>query len=128
MLNDSAAMPNIAVKDIEVAKKFYGETLGLQIQREDPSGRTMYKTGSTALFIYESEFAGTNKADYVAWEVGDDFTKIMAKLKSVNVVFEHYNMPGIRILNDIHVIGEMGVVWFKDPDGNIISIAGKLSS
>lgn len=127
MLSDNPAMANIAVRNIEGAKAFYEGTLGLRKLREDPSGRTMYKTGNTALFVYQSEFAGTNKADYIAWEVGNDFSTVVAKLRSDKIVFEHYpDMPGVKIVNDVHVMGEMGVVWFCDPDGNLINIAGNI--
>jgi catechol 2,3-dioxygenase-like lactoylglutathione lyase family enzyme len=127
MLSNYPAMANIAVRDMSVAKAFYEGTLGLTKLREDPSGRTMYKTGNTALFLYPSDFAGTNKADYVAWEVGDDFSAIVAKLRSANVIFEHYPDMPLKIVNDIHVMGEMGVVWFSDPDGNLMSIAGNIT-
>ncbi len=57
----------------------------------------MYKTGKTAIFIYQSDFAGTNKSDYLAREVGNDFGKIVAKLKNNDVFFEHYtDMPGFK--------------------------------
>lgn len=127
-LGNHSAMTNIAVKNIERARTFYENTLGLTKLREDSSGRTMYKTGSTALFLYESEFAGTNKADYVAWEVGADFQNIVKKLRDAGVTFEHYKMPGISIVDDIHVMGEKGVVWFQDADGNLLNIAGNINS
>jgi catechol 2,3-dioxygenase-like lactoylglutathione lyase family enzyme len=127
MLGNNPAMPNIAVKDLSVAKKFYEEILGLVVIREDPSGRTMYKTGNTAIFIYESEFAGSNKADYVAWEVGDDFNDIVTDLQSKDVTFKDYSdMFGVEYINNAHVMGDMGLAWIEDPDGNLIIIAGKL--
>jgi catechol 2,3-dioxygenase-like lactoylglutathione lyase family enzyme len=129
MLSDNPAMANIAVKDIDVAREFYENTLGLTKLREYPSGRTMYKTGNTALFVYPSKFAGTNKADYVAWEVGKDFSDVVAKLRSDKIMFEHYpDIPGIRIVDDVHIMGEskMGVVWIRDPDGNLINISGNI--
>jgi catechol 2,3-dioxygenase-like lactoylglutathione lyase family enzyme len=126
MLNDYSAMANIAVKDLSTSKKFYENTLGLTVLREEPSGRTMYRTGDTAIFIYQSEFARTNKADYLAWEVGNDFQDVVAWLKNNDITFEHYNFPGFKLIDDIHVIGETGIVWFKDPDGNLINIAGQV--
>ncbi len=120
-------MANIAVKDLGIAKAFYEGVLGLTAIREDPSGRTMYKTGNTAIFIYQSEFAGTNKADYLAWEVGDDFKQIVADLKAKGVDFKNYaDMFGVEIADDVHVMGDNGLVWIQDPDGNLIIIAGNL--
>jgi catechol 2,3-dioxygenase-like lactoylglutathione lyase family enzyme len=129
MLGNYPAMANIAVKNMEVAKEFYEGILGLSALRVDPSGRTMYKAGGTAIFIYESDFAGTNKADYLAWEVGDDFNQITATLKSKNVVFNNYGeMFGVEVVEGVHVMGEMGLAWFQDPDGNSIVIAGNLKN
>ena len=127
MLSDNPAMANIAVSDLGTAKKFYEDVLGLTVLREDPSGRTMYKTGDTAIFIYQSEFAGTNKADYLAWEVGNDFKQIVAELHAKDVMFDDYSdMFGIEIVDGVHIMGDMGLVWIQDPDGNLIIIAGKL--
>lgn len=127
MLGDNPAMANIAVSNLESAKKFYEDVLGLQVLRQDPSGRTMYKTGNTAIFIYESEFAGTNKADYIAWEVGDDFNEIVEMLRSKDVAFVDYGyMFGVPVTDGVHKMGDMGLFWIQDPDGNSIVIAGKL--
>jgi catechol 2,3-dioxygenase-like lactoylglutathione lyase family enzyme len=127
MLSDSPAMANIAVKDLGVAKTFYEDVLGLTVAREDPSGRTMYRTGNTAIFIYQSEFAGTNKADYIAWEVGDKFKQIVADLRAKGVAFKNYaEMFGVQLVDDVHIMGDSGLVWIQDPDGNLIIIAGNL--
>lgn len=124
MLHDYPAMANIAVNDLGIAKNFYENTLGLTVLRIDPSGRTMYKTGNTAMFIYQSEFAGTNKADYLAWEVGDDFQEIVTYLRTKEIIFEEYTMPGFEVVEGVHRVGKLGIVWFKDPSGNLINIAG----
>ena len=128
MLGDKPAMANIAVKDMEIAKGFYEGILGLTKIREDPSGRAMYKTGDMAIFVYPSEFAGTNKADYIAWEVGEDFTEIITKLKKAKVVFKNYaDMFHVRFEDNVHIMGDMGLVWIEDPDGNSIVISGTLA-
>ncbi|MBC7581878.1 VOC family protein [Aeromicrobium sp.] len=121
-------MANIAVKDITSAKEFYERTLGLTAIRIDPSGRTMYKTGNAAICIYESEFAGTNKADYIAWEVGDDFKRIVLTLKEKHVVFLDYGEQlGVEVIDDMHhVTNDAGLAWIQDPDGNLMVIAGNL--
>lgn len=128
MLGSKSAMVNIAVNNISVAREFYENTLGLIKLREDPSGRTMYKTGDTALFIYVSEFAGSNKADYVAWEVGDEFQAIVADLRDKNVTFDTFpDMPGVRIEKEVHIFGNTGIVWLRDPDDNFLLIVGEIS-
>ncbi|MEX0881754.1 MAG: VOC family protein [Candidatus Saccharimonadales bacterium] len=126
MLADKTAIATIAVKDMGSAKKFYQDTLGLKIEHEDPAG-TSYKSGSSKLFVYPSEFAGSNKATAVAWGVGDDLDKIAADLKAKGVTFEQYdNLPGVTREGDIHIMGELKAAWFKDPDGNILNIVNMM--
>lgn len=126
MLGDKTAMATIAVKDMAAAKKFYEDTLGLAKMKEDPSG-TYYKSGAGGVFVYPSQFAGTNKATYAAWGVGDDLDKIVADLKAKGVTFEQYdNIPGVTRVGDIHTMGDMKAVWFKDPDGNILNLVNEM--
>jgi catechol 2,3-dioxygenase-like lactoylglutathione lyase family enzyme len=126
MLSDKSAMATIAVKDMAAAKKFYEETLGLKAENESPAG-TMFTSGNSGVFVYPSEFAGTNKATYAAWGVGNDLDKIVENLKAKGVAFEHYdNMPGTTLEGDIHVMGDLKSVWFKDPDGNILNLVNMM--
>jgi predicted enzyme related to lactoylglutathione lyase len=126
MLGDKSASAVIAVKDMEIAMKFYEGTLGLtKTDMSDPSG-TMYKSGDSMIFVYPSEYAGTNKATALAWGVGDDLDKIIEDLKAKGVTFEHYDMPGMKVEGDVHVMGEMKAAWFKDPDGNILNLVNQM--
>jgi catechol 2,3-dioxygenase-like lactoylglutathione lyase family enzyme len=127
MLANTEAMATIAVRDIAAAREFYGTVLGLQ---ENPVGGEAdgevlsYLSGSSLIMVYRSEFAGSNKATSATWTVGDEINEIVAALKEKGVAFEHYQMPGLQLNGDVHVGGKMKVAWFKDPDGNILSIVG----
>ena len=122
MLADNGAMATIAVKNLPTAKKFYGETLGLkQVGRESP-GVATYKSGDSTVVVYESDLAGTNKATSATWGVGEELDSIVATLQRKHVPFEHYDLPGLRLKGDIHVMGDFKAAWFKDPDGNILHI------
>ena len=123
MLSDSPITPTIAVKDIEAAKKFYAETLGLKQVNENMGGVT-YQCGNTQLFVYSSQFAGTNQATYVVWIVDDVDTEV-ADLKSKGISFERYELPGTTWEGDVASMGTMKAAWFKDPDGNILSLGNK---
>lgn len=125
MLGDKQAVATVAVKDIEAAKKFYEGTLGLTKADDDPGG-VRYKSGNSMVFVYESQFAGTNKATAVSWGVGDDIESIAQGLKAKGVVFEQYDLPGATREGDIHVMGDLKAAWFKDPDGNILNIVNKM--
>ena len=118
--HDVAAM--LAVAEMDAARSFYEQTLGLTPTMESPEG-VLYTAGSSRLMVYRSEFAGTNKATAVTWGVGDQLDAIVAELRDKGVSFEHYDLPDTTREGDIHVLGgEMRGVWFKDPDGNIISL------
>jgi catechol 2,3-dioxygenase-like lactoylglutathione lyase family enzyme len=122
MLNQKEAIAMIAVKNIQEAAKFYEGTLGLERAGTEDEEVITYRSGSTRINVYHSQYAGTNKATSVVWNVGAEIDAIVASLKSKGVTFEHYDMPGLTLQGDIHVGGDMKVAWFKDPDGNILSL------
>lgn len=120
MLKEKSSSAMVAVSDIARARAFYGETLGLEL-RDDSMGEVLvFRTGDTSLVVYKSDFAGSNRANAVVWDVGDDIEAIAAALKAKGVRFEHY--PGMEMKGDIHIAGPMKMVWFKDPDGNILHL------
>jgi catechol 2,3-dioxygenase-like lactoylglutathione lyase family enzyme len=123
MLGNKDAATNIAVRSIGAARKFYEGTLGLKPVDSQGEEVIAYRSGKSTLFVYRSDYAGTNKATAVTWTVGDDVEGVVRQLKEKGVRFEHYDMPGMTLKGDVHVGGDMKVAWFKDPDGNILSIA-----
>ncbi len=122
MLGDKDAAAVLAVKDLNAAKKFYEQTLGLTKAADDTPGGALYKSGNSVVFLYPSEYAGTNQATALTWSVGGDFDAIVDGLKSKGVKFEQYDLPEMTREGDIHKMGDMSSVWFKDPDGNILNI------
>jgi catechol 2,3-dioxygenase-like lactoylglutathione lyase family enzyme len=125
MLSNVAAVATVGVKDIKRAAEFYENTLGLERVESMGDGAAAYRTGSSSLFVYESQFAGSNKATAVTWDVGNEVDRIVQELKRKGVQFEHYNLPGTKRDGDIHVAGDQRLAWLKDPDGNILAIAGR---
>ena len=126
MLGDKNAAAVLAVNDIEAAKKFYGDILGLSQVDESEEG-VRYKSGDNMLLVYPSQFAGTNKATALGWMVEDDFEKIVDDLKSKGVSFERYpDLPGVTLEGDVHKMGESSAVWFKDPAGNILNLVDRM--
>jgi len=122
MLAANEAMATIAVKDLAKAKKFYGGTLGLKKAGEENEEVVTYRSGKSTILVYESQFAGTNRATAATWGVGDELESIVSTLKKAGVPFEHYDMPGLDRDGDIHRAGDFRAAWFKDPDGNILHI------
>ena len=124
MLKDADAVAMVAVKDLDKATRFYEETLGLHRTGGEGHEVAVFESGDTKLNVYRSSFAGTNKATTVTWAV-DDVEDVVRTLKSKGVAFEHYDMPNSRREGDVHVSGNMKVAWFRDPDGNILSVANR---
>jgi len=112
--------PSIPARDLGRAKRFY-EKLGFKPIEEGPEG-AYYATGDTKFFLYESAYAGTNQATTAGWEV-DDLDKEMSELRSRGVVFEEYDLPGIKTVNGIATVDSEKAAWFKDSEGNILNIA-----
>jgi catechol 2,3-dioxygenase-like lactoylglutathione lyase family enzyme len=123
MLRDTDAVATLAVKDLAAAGKFYGETLGLSRASADNEG-LVFESGDTTINVYRSTFAGTNKATALTWAV-DDVEDIVRTLKGKGVKFEHYDLPETRREGDLHVSGHLKIAWFKDPDGNILSVVNR---
>jgi hypothetical protein len=91
MLGARDAIATVAVKNLEEARVYYEEKLGLEVARELPEGIT-YRTGRTILLVYASRFAGTNLATCVTWTI-DDVEKAAQQLRARGVTFEHYAFP-----------------------------------
>lgn len=125
MLGDKTVAATLAVSDTQAARDFYENTLGLA-QIEGPPDVLMYKSGNAVVLVYESQYAGTNKATAASWAVGDEFDAIVQGLKEKGVVFEHYDdLPGTTRDGDVHEMGDLKAVWFKDPDGNILNLVNQ---
>jgi catechol 2,3-dioxygenase-like lactoylglutathione lyase family enzyme len=121
MLANKDAVATVAVKDLNAAKKFYGDTLGLKAVPVPEPEVLNYKSGESTVLVYKSQFAGTNKATAVTWIV-DDVEGTVKDLKAKGVAFEHYDFPRMTRKGDVHVAGKSKAAWFKDPDGNILAV------
>jgi catechol 2,3-dioxygenase-like lactoylglutathione lyase family enzyme len=124
MLGNVEAVANIAVKNMDVARTFYQDTLGLKQVHAEGGELVVFKSGNSAINVYRSSYAGTNKATAVTWTVPDVDGTVRA-LKGKGIAFEHYNMPGMKLEGDVHVGDNMRVAWFKDPDGNILNLVNR---
>ena len=122
MLGQKEAVATLAVKDLAAARKFYEGVLGLAPLDTQGDEAVTYKSGGSKVIVYRSEYAGTNKATGANWLVGKDIDAIVDGLAKRGVRFERYDLPGMTRQGDVHAIGDFKAAWFKDPDGNIISL------
>jgi catechol 2,3-dioxygenase-like lactoylglutathione lyase family enzyme len=123
MLGSTDAVANVAVKNLASARRFYEEKLGLKPVHEEDGEVVVYESGHSHINVYRSDYAGTNQATALTWEVGDVDAEVR-ELKNKGVTFEHYDMPDTNLEGDVHVAGDTRLAWFKDPDGNILALFG----
>ena len=117
MLKNAPIVPYIPVADVGRARKFYEEKVGLK-PKQEYAGGVIYECGNGSwVFMYPSPGAGTSKASTAFWAVEDVVAEVAA-LKARGVVFEEYDMPGIRTENSIATGGGAKTAWFKDTEGN----------
>jgi catechol 2,3-dioxygenase-like lactoylglutathione lyase family enzyme len=132
MLRDGRVATRLPAQNLERAKAFYAEKLGLEPVEEREGGlRYVFAAGEFALF----ESAGTASGDHtqMGWEV-DDIEVTVRELRSRGVVFEEYDLPGLRTVEGIADIegnypskgnAERGA-WFRDSEGNMLGIGQPL--
>lgn len=121
MLANSPVVTTIPVTDVDRAKKFYSEVLGLQEQATPEPGGVLFVAGAgTKLFLYQR---GPSTADHTLASFNvTNIETTMADLRSKGVTFEEYDMGEIKTVNGVASMGTTKAAWFKDPDGNILGL------
>ena len=115
---------SIAVSDMERARQFYEERLGLAKGARQADGAGIYECGGgTSLHVYPSPpSAGKTVGTVATWYVAD-LERVVDELSAVGVTFEQYDDPGLQSDGKgIHVLDGGRVAWFRDPDGNTFAI------
>ena len=116
-----SVVPTLPAANIERAKRFYADKLGLQPSEDIPGGGVVYHCNGSTFSLYPSEFAGTAKNTAAMFET-DDLDRDMRELRSKGVKFEDYDMPELKTVNGVATMPGGKGVWFKDSEGNILSI------
>jgi catechol 2,3-dioxygenase-like lactoylglutathione lyase family enzyme len=124
LLGNKNAVANLAVKNMDTARHFYEDVLGLKQVDAEGDEMIVFKSGNSTVNVYRSQYAGTNRATAVTWEV-DDVEATARALKAKGITFEHYDMPDLTQKEDVYIASDMKVAWFKDPDGNILNIVSR---
>jgi catechol 2,3-dioxygenase-like lactoylglutathione lyase family enzyme len=128
MLNDGRAAARLPVRDLEKARAFYSEKLGLEPAEERPGG-LLYRCGDSEFALFESAGTACGTHTQMGWTV-DDIEATVADLRRRGVEFEQVEMPGITVTDGIAEIpgnypskgrGERAV-WFRDLDGNVLGL------
>ena len=122
MLKDKTSSAIVAVSDLERARDFYTNTLGLEPSGDEMDGVLAYRTGDTQLVVYRSEDVRPGTGNAVAWQGGDDVEAIAETLRAKGVTLETYPELGMDIDRGVHRRDGFAAIWFKDPDGNILHV------
>jgi len=125
MISNSKVTPTLPVVDLERARRFYRDTLGLKISAED-SMSVLFEAGGCNLYLYKR---APTKADHTvaSFEV-DDVRKEVDELRRKGIKFEEYDIPemGLKTVNGIATMRseqfENTSAWFKDTEGNILAV------
>lgn len=121
MLGQFKVHPVLAAIDIERARRWYAEKLGLNPTRE-VQGELLYELGNGSSFLlYQTSYAGTAQNTVAEWDV-DDIEAAVAELRQHGVVFEEYDFPGFETVDGIATLDYTRGAWFKDSEGNIIAL------
>jgi predicted enzyme related to lactoylglutathione lyase len=124
MLTSASVTANIPAADLDRARSFYGDTLGLTpVMEVDDAGMLIYRTGGGTTFsVYKTEYAGQAGHTIAQFHV-DDVTAEARALQEKGVALETYDMPGVTWNDGVADMGSMGqAAWFKDSEGNILCI------
>jgi len=124
MLSDHAAIPVLAVADLDRARAFYEGTLGFTSIGGVPEGGIIYGTSNGGFLVYPSAYAGSNKATGMGFQLTtDDFDAEVAALRAAGVELQTFDVPGDAVWTDgVLSDGAMRAAWFADPDGNILNV------
>jgi catechol 2,3-dioxygenase-like lactoylglutathione lyase family enzyme len=125
MLGATPLHPVLPASDLERAKRWYSDKLGLDPVEEDEYGGAQYETGGGTFLVYTSEFAGTNKATAAGFRV-ENFDAAIAELRANGVVFEEVEFAELGASVDGVIStpdGKDKAAWFKDSEGNILSLS-----
>ena len=119
----------LPAQDLDRARRFYAEQLGLEPVDERPGG-LLYRCGGTDFAVFQSAGASPGTFTQMGWEV-DDIETVVSQLQQRGVVFEEVDLPGFRTKNGIAEIdgnypsknarGERAA-WFRDSEGNLLGI------
>ncbi|MFF3326340.1 VOC family protein [Streptomyces sp. NPDC002889] len=129
ILADARPATRLPAQDLERARRFYREQLGLEPVDERPGG-LLYRCAGVDFALFRSAGASPGTFTQMGWEV-DDIEAVVSELKGRGVVFEEVDLPGLRTRDGIAEIdgnypskGARGerAAWFRDSEGNMLGV------
>ncbi len=122
MLSDYPVFPILLSKDLEATRTFYRDVLGLEILREDPDDRIVFRTGGgTQLVVTKSTVGTADPQTQMAWRV-PDIHAALADLRARGVKIEAYVAPDPVTTDGVADMGHSWAAWFIDPSQNVLAV------
>jgi catechol 2,3-dioxygenase-like lactoylglutathione lyase family enzyme len=122
MLQDSDIQATIPVTDLDRARAWYADRLGLRPEQEFPGGALRYVVGEhSAFLLFLTDAAGTSEHQVASWMV-DDLDAEVAELRGRGVTFEEYDQPELKTVAGIARTPAGKGAWFKDSEGNLLTL------
>jgi catechol 2,3-dioxygenase-like lactoylglutathione lyase family enzyme len=110
------------VTDVDRARTFYTESLGLDYTGTDDEGSAIYALdGGSSLVLLPRPDSRPSESTAMSFEV-DDITAEIGELEGCGVVFEDYDLPDLTTVDHVADMGSEKAAWFKDPDGNVLCL------
>jgi catechol 2,3-dioxygenase-like lactoylglutathione lyase family enzyme len=129
MLENGAVATRLPAQDLERARAFYAEKLGLEPAEERPGG-LLYRCARGEFAPFQTDGVPSGAHTQMAWQV-DDIEAVVAQLRARGVMFEDYDRPELATAGGIAEVtgnypSKAGVgeraAWFKDSEGNLLAI------
>lgn len=120
MLENAKTFPSFSVDDVGRARKFYGDTLGLDVSETD-EGLTLHLNGGTNVFLYPKDNHQPATFTVLNFPVSS-VDRTIDELTDRGVRFEQYDQDGLRTDERGILIDGPRIAWFKDPAGNVLSV------
>jgi predicted enzyme related to lactoylglutathione lyase len=124
MLKDHPMFPTLPASDLDRARAFYGERLGLTPSQVLPGGDLEYECSGTRFYVTKSAGKSPGEFTQASWAVQDVDAEV-ADLRSREVAFEEYDLPelAMKTVDGITVVPELGrAAYFKDSEGNLLGM------
>jgi catechol 2,3-dioxygenase-like lactoylglutathione lyase family enzyme len=123
MLNQARAAAMLPAQDLERAKAFYRDKLGLTPTQESPGAIFYALASGTGFVVFPSSGQSSGTYTQLALEV-QDFDRTVKDLRSKGVKFEEYDTPMLKTVDGVAEAGPgMKIAWLKDSEGNLIAVA-----
>jgi catechol 2,3-dioxygenase-like lactoylglutathione lyase family enzyme len=122
MLGDFLVFPILLSRDLDASRRFYHDTLGLEIAREDAGDRIVFRSGNGSQLVVTLSTVGTlDTQTQLAWRVPDIHAAV-AELRGRGVRIEEYVAPDPVTVDGIADMGHSWAAWFIDPSDNVLAV------